>query len=231
MLKIPNDCVPLKQWREQSPDLREHVWVIQEVVNTLASIHAADEPEYFWGCFSVWVGAKGRVVYLVPDFSELLQKQQDACSYNVNPSIFDHMAVSQLITELVSSCSVQQVISFALTQKLSEIARGVVGHMTQVARVLGEKRLCRLDVDCFGQVKVEVYCLEQEKLQNALQPVQNFLPAAHSRLWAAVWAINNEYTYVQSTEMSIPDRKMSFAMVPHDMQQPPQNTVVFIRNP
>ena len=44
--------VPLKQWREQSPELREQVWVIQEVVNTLASIHAAAEPEYFWGCFS-----------------------------------------------------------------------------------------------------------------------------------------------------------------------------------
>ena len=66
------------------------------------------------------------------------------------------------------------MLSVALTQKLSDIARDVVGHMTQVARVLGEKRLCRLDVDCCPQdpIKVEIYCLEQEKLQDALQSVQ-----------------------------------------------------------
>ena len=38
--------------------------------------------------------------------------------------------------------------------------------------MLGERRLCKLDVDCYGQGSVEVYCLEQESLQDGLQPVQ-----------------------------------------------------------
>lgn len=42
--------------------------------------------------------------------------------------------------------------------------------MIQVARVLGEKRLCKLEV--MGESTVEVYCLEHEKLSDALQPVK-----------------------------------------------------------
>ena len=50
--------------------------------------------------------------------------------------------------------------------------------MMEAARVLGEKRLCKLAIACPGGT-VEVYCLEQEKLMDALQQVK----VQHYRRW------------------------------------------------
>lgn len=228
VLKIPKDCVPLAEWTQQCQDMKERVLVVQEIVNTLSSIHTGgdDGPLSMWGSFSVWVGTRGRV-YLVPDFTELLQKQQEVayCESEVNPITFDQWAVSQLVSGLVSSLSHHQLLSATLACKLLDIARGKVSSMIQVARVLGEKRLCKLEV--MGESTVEVYCLEHEKLSDALQPVKKFLPIGS--LWEAYRVIDGQR--VPSTDMSTPDRRrMDFFLVPLNDQVPSSKFVVIRAN-
>eukprot|EP00731_Ephydatia_muelleri_P007705 Em0004g43a len=197
VLKIPKDCVRLDQWALQCRDIRERVLVVQEIINTLADIHAGG------------------------DMSEVSCYEQE-----VNPITFDQLAVIELVKEVMSSFSHHQLLSAPLARKLSDIARGMVSQMMEAARVLGEKRLCKLAIACPGGT-VEVYCLEQEKLMDALQQVKKFLPGTVSSLWGAYWMEGLQH--VRSTEMSTPDRNMVFTMAPQTEQVSSSNKFVFIR--
>ncbi len=46
--------------------------------------------------------------------------------------------------------------------------------MAELARALGEKRMCKLEVD-METLPVDIYCLEQEALQSALQPLRSIV--------------------------------------------------------
>ena len=59
---------------------------------------------------------------------------------------------------------------------LTDPSRG--SKMAELARTLGEKRMCKLEVD-LETLPVDIYCLEQEALQSALQPLRGIVSVVY----------------------------------------------------
>lgn len=53
---------------------------------------------------------------------------------------------------------------------------GCWSKMAELARSLGEKRMCKLEIE-LETLPVDIYCLEQEPLQSALQPLRSIVSA------------------------------------------------------
>ena len=111
----------------------------------------------------------------------------------------------------IGSCShphthTLQLLSAPLARKLSDIARGMVSQMIEVARVLGEKRLCKLAIACPGGT-VEVYCLEQEKLMDALQQVKVQHCVVLQKM--VCWCIIYDFFFLCCLEISARDSQFS----------------------
>jgi hypothetical protein len=74
---VPKHCKPLKQWLKKNTDLKDRLLVLQQVLNTIATIHTRGHEDTLslWGSFMVWVASDLRA-YLLVDFPVLLRKQE-----------------------------------------------------------------------------------------------------------------------------------------------------------
>lgn len=47
--------------------------------------------------------------------------------------------------------------------------------MAEIARTLGEKRMCRMEVDYLGLTRFDIFCVEHELVLNALSSIQSMV--------------------------------------------------------
>ena len=64
-----------------------------------------------------------------------------------------------------------------LLQSFRELVKNPssVFKMAEIARTLGEKRMCRMEVDYLGLAKVDLFCVEHELVLTALTSIQTMV--------------------------------------------------------
>jgi hypothetical protein len=216
---VPKHCKPLQQWLKKNTDLKDRHLVLQQVLNTIATIHTRGHEDNLslWGSFMVWVASDLRA-YLLVDFPVLLRKQEEVAQrgdHRMDPRMLDVMAVSEIYTNLVPPCigKGDSWVSPALKSALASFQRclGSIGsscRMAEAARILGEKRVCKVEVDVC--LPVVFYCLEREELQTALRDLAQIAPAGISQ----VWAVRSADGLMRVGDIVTADRRMQLGLVP-----------------
>jgi hypothetical protein len=220
---MPRDCKPLKQWLKTNSDLKDRLLVLQQLLNSLATIHTQGHKDdlTLWGSFMVWV-AKDMRVYLLVDFPMLLAKQQEvtmSASGRFNPRLLDVMAVREIYTSLVTPCIARDRswASPALRNSLC-LFEGFLAdawsscRMAEAARILGEKRVCKVEVCVAYSLSVVFYCLEREELQTALRDLSRIAPSGISPVWA-IQSVS-QGTFMRVGDIVTADRRMQLQLVP-----------------
>lgn len=102
--------------------------------------------------------------------------------------------------------------------------------MAEAARILGEKRVCKVDVDM--ALSVVFYCLEREELQTALRELSHIVSLTQEPMWiflnslsslsqapsriASVWTVQSVTSghYMRVGDIATADRPMHLSLVP-----------------
>lgn len=219
-LNMPKDCKPLSQWLQSNKDLKDRLLILQQILNTLAIIHTVgyENDLTLWGSFMVWVASDLRV-YLLVDFPMLLQRQQqqEMSECYGSPRMLDVMKVKEIYSKLIVPCigrdgywaspglrSALQAFEYFLHDTRSSC------RMAEAARMLGEKRVCKVDVDVC--ISVVFYCLEREELQTALRELSRIAPSRISTVWTVQSVISGGY--MQIGDIATADRPMHLSLAP-----------------
>jgi hypothetical protein len=141
-----------------------------------------------------------------------------ACSDSrVNPRRLDVMTVKEIYSKVVLPCIgrdgawASPALRHAL-QSFERFLRDINSSckMAEAARILGEKRVCKVDVDLC--LRVVFYCLEREELQTALRELSQIVPSRISQIWTVQSATTGDYMRVG--DIATADRLMHLSLIP-----------------
>ena len=79
-----------------------------------------------------------------------------------------------------------------------------VFKMAEIARTLGVKRMCRMEVDYLGLEVFDVFCVEHEVVLTALMPIQSMVSEATIEILLGLFKILHAKSFSDSLPYLIP---------------------------